>query len=87
MTLLVAASLIFFGFLALSLSMNRHYRQIFDHILPAPRIVGLRILGWSSLLFSLTACVFMSGWGTGLLLWLGLLSVTGMILVLLFAFY
>lgn len=86
MTLPIAAGLVFAGYLALSLSMNRHYRQVFDRTLPATLAFCFRILGWSGLLLALTACVVSSGWGAGLLLWLGLLSALGLISVLLLAF-
>lgn len=86
MMLLFASVFAFGGFLALSLSMNRHYRQVFHR--PVSRKAGLwlRALGWSALAVALIICVVYSGWAVGLLFWMGILSVAGLINILLLAY-
>jgi hypothetical protein len=79
---LAAPLLIFLGFVALCLGMEKHYREYFRGA-PASRLRlrGLRALGWLGLLLSFAACVAGEGWQIGPLLWFGWLSVLGMALV------
>ena len=83
---LFASTLAFAGFFALSLSMNRHYRQVFHRPVSRKASLWFRTLGWSGLGAALTICVAHSGWALGILLWLGILSVAGLINVLLLAY-
>lgn len=79
---LFASTLIFSGFLALSLSMSRHCRQVLNRSLSPKANLWLRLLGWASLGAALMVCIAYSGWATGVLLWLGLLSAVGLINIL-----
>jgi len=82
----LASTFVFAGFLALSLSMSRHYRQIFQRSVSRKVSLWLRCLGWTGLGVALAVCVAHSGWAVGVLLWFGVLSAIGLINVLWLAY-
>lgn len=84
---LLATTFAFAGFLALALSMNRHYRQVFHRPVSRKASLGFRGLGWAGLSVALAVCMAHAGWALGMLLWLGILSVAGLINVLLLAYH
>ncbi len=67
----------------LSLAMNRHHEQAFSRRPQLLRVRGFRSAGVLSLVTSLVAAIAAQGWGTGPVLWLGLLSVAALLVVLL----
>lgn len=83
---LLAFALSWIGFLALALSMERHYRQVWGRAPSASARLLLRAAGAGGLGASLAACLADSGWTTGVLLWLGLLPVASLTIALLFAY-
>ncbi|WP_447599385.1 DUF3325 domain-containing protein [Nitrospira sp. Nam80] len=82
----VELALTYNGLLALCLAMPKHYRQIFAHH-PAGILMSLfRMGGWLLLSASLGASVAVNGWAFGPIEWVGMLTVTGLGVVLLLPF-
>lgn len=82
MTTLLAFALALLGFAALALAMDRHHRQV-RRTVPAGWLrVVLRGAGTLALAASLAVCVFDAGWGTGWVVWFGLLSAAAATIVL-----
>lgn len=74
------------GLLALCLAMPKHYRQLFgrsssDHVRWA-----LKIAGWSAMAGSLLSAIASNGWSFGPVEWIGMTSVTGVVLIFLWPF-
>ncbi|MGC4027631.1 MAG: DUF3325 family protein [Steroidobacteraceae bacterium] len=69
------------GFAALALAMDRHARQVLEGGLVLRTRRLLRIAGW--LLLAIALLVAMAGWrpGVGAVVWVGWLSVAGLVLV------
>lgn len=86
MMLSAAFALVVAGFVSLALSMTRHYRQVFQRAGPHGKRVWLIPFGWLALTAALAICVARSGWGAGMLLWFGILSGAGILVVLLIAY-
>ncbi len=82
MMTLLAFTLTLLGFAALALAMDRHHRQV-RRTAPAGWLRWLlRGVGTLALAASLAACVADSGWGTGWVVWFGLLSAAATMIVL-----
>lgn len=82
MMTLLAFALALLGFVALALAMDRHHRQV-RRTAPAGWLRGLlRATGTLALAASLAVCVFEAGWGTGWVVWFGLLSAAATTVVL-----
>jgi hypothetical protein len=63
------------GFIALSLSMKRHYRQVWrDGINFDKWKLPNRILGYTLVFLSLIPCVLLEGIWIGLVLWISMLA-------------
>lgn len=79
------ALLVFTGFAAASLSIDRHYAEV--HGRGREQEPGLRrrlrALGWGALLLALLACGRASGWHIGPVLWCGLMTAEALLLALL----
>jgi hypothetical protein len=80
---LAALMLAVAGFAALALSMHKHHRDVFGSPPTHRRASAFRAIRWALLGLSFGACVFNSGWAIGPVLWLGLLSVSGLTVTLL----
>ncbi|AZY52080.1 DUF3325 domain-containing protein [Bordetella avium] len=69
------------GFAALSLAMERHFEDVFDRPPPPALQRWLRTGGTLALAASLWLCARVSGWSYGIVLWTGLLTVAGLLLI------
>jgi hypothetical protein len=80
---LASFALSYAGLSGLCLGMHRHHRQVLQRSGSTATLRALRASGWILLALSLMACV--RGWGaaTGIVMWLGLLSASSMLIVLL----
>lgn len=78
----------YLGFSALSLSMQRHYAEIFGRhkVLNRTQYLSLRLLGWLLIAFSYAVSIASQGWGVGSVMWLGILMLAGLLLVLMTAY-
>jgi len=81
-----AFCLAYAGFSALCLAMDRHHEDVFDRALPRGRRLWLRALGWLGLVLSLAACATAWGWSYGIVEWVGILSLAGLLLIWLLAY-
>ncbi|MBK1673677.1 hypothetical protein CKO35_10225 [Ectothiorhodospira shaposhnikovii] len=74
------------GLVALALAMDRHHRQIWQRP-PSPRARRLlNMVGMTGLGVSFALSVAHAGWSVGPALWLGLLSLTALVIVLLLSY-
>lgn len=74
MTLLLVFALTTAGFVALALALDRHHQQLWHRVPSTRRRWSLRAAGTTLLLSALVVCVRSSGWGTGWVEWVGLLT-------------
>jgi hypothetical protein len=92
--MLLALGLTYLSCLAFSLSIKRHFqqlfpskkissRQLFSKELSAQKIFILRILGWLLLILSSIVCAQLYGIATGLVLLCGLFSAAAFVIALL----
>lgn len=82
MMVLVALLTAYAGFALLALAMDRHYRQVRGGPLRPGTRLRLRAGGSTCLALSLAACVMHDGWSDGFVLWWGVLSASGIAVVL-----
>lgn len=73
------------GFALLALAMDRHYRQVRGGSIPPGMRLLLRAGGSTWLALSLAASVAHDGWSDGFVLWWGVLSASGIAVVLMLA--
>jgi len=79
----------FFGFLALALTIDRHYRDVFGKTANLPGAARLRMVKWIGvfgLILSLVCVVLYKGWAVGATAWMGVLAVTAFSLMLLLSY-
>lgn len=82
--MLLALGLTYLSCLALSISIKRHFQQLFPfHSLSPQKIFILRGLGWSLLISSGIVCAQSYGIATGLVLLCGLFSAAAFLTALL----
>ncbi|OEC32745.1 Protein of unknown function [Pseudomonas cuatrocienegasensis] len=75
------------GMAALCLGMERHFKQVWQH-LPSPgQRQALRLAGWALLAGSFAACVLAWGWAMGPVGWLGQVSLGGFLLLMLLPYW
>ncbi|WP_424811814.1 DUF3325 domain-containing protein [Roseococcus sp. YIM B11640] len=79
--LLLGTSLAYAGFLALCLSLERHYRDVVGGRPSSRRVLALRVLGWALIALSAWPCVSVWGWAMGSVGWFGLLTAAALGLV------
>lgn len=84
--MLLAVSLCYLGFVALCLSMPRHYGELCKGTLTRRRRLTLKLIGWSALLLSPWPAVAIDGWALGLVQWFALLMGSAVLLVSLLPF-
>ena len=75
------------GCLLLSLSLRRHYRQVFaDEPAFARRQLPFRVAGYACLLLALWPCVRHSGLWVGLVLWVSILALAAFMQIMLLTY-
>jgi len=75
------------GFSALCMGMERHCEDCFGRALPRRGRAALRLAGALALAFSLYASVQVWGWGSGAAEWVGILTLAGLLLIWLIAYW
>ncbi|WP_312707214.1 DUF3325 domain-containing protein [Stenotrophomonas sp.] len=76
--MLLALTLSFSAFTALSLAMEKHQQDLHGKAAAAPaRRTQWRVLGWALLVVAFVLCVVDHGWAMGPVLWLGALTLAG----------
>jgi len=86
MSVLLATFLCYAGLAVLALALDRHHYQVWRRT-PSPKArLLLRTFGLSSLAASLAICIEGQGTGLGILAWLGLLTITSLLIALLFTY-
>ncbi|MEG0191902.1 MAG: DUF3325 domain-containing protein [Stenotrophomonas sp.] len=76
----------FAAFTALSLAMEKHQQELHGKAAASPvRRMQWRVLGWVLLTVAFALCVLDYGWAIGPVLWLGALTLGGIVLA--FALY
>jgi hypothetical protein len=83
---LLAMTITYAGFAALSFSMERHQRLLWGHVLPRWKTRPLRYAGFLLLSLSLGFSMISAGIGVGIVLWLGILTATPLLLIPLLAY-
>jgi hypothetical protein len=81
--MLLVTLLCYLGFMALCLSMTRHYGELLHARLGLKRSRLLKLLGWSALVLSAWVAVSVEGWGMGLVQWFAALMASALALVFL----
>lgn len=75
MIAILGLSAVFLGFACLCLAMDRHQRDFIGRRLSSSAVLGLRFGGFSSITFGLVVAIGALGWGYGIALWFGLLTI------------
>lgn len=84
--MLLALALTYSGFTALSLAMNRHYKQVFaTRPSPLQRVV-FKASGWALLVVAAWRCLVVFGAANGPIVFLGLISAAGLSLIVLLSY-
>lgn len=79
--MLLALTLNFSAFAALSLAMEKHQLDLHGKTHPGPARMRLcRGSGWALLVTAFAACVVDHGWAAGPVLWLGAMTVSGLLI-------
>ncbi|MEG0184379.1 MAG: DUF3325 domain-containing protein [Stenotrophomonas sp.] len=79
--MLLALTVSFSAFTALSLAMDKHQLDLHGKAPASPARMRLwRWLGWALLTLSFVLCVWDHGWAAGPVLWLGAMTVSGMLI-------
>ncbi len=79
--MLLALTLSFSAFTALSLAMEKHQHDLHGKAAATPaRRVLWRVLGWALLAAAFALCVADHGWAMGPVLWLGAMTLAGVTL-------
>lgn len=76
MTSLASFALCLAAFTALSVAMERHHAQVFGAV-RARRPFAWRSLGWALLAASVAYAIYVFGFGIGLVMWCGSLTLAG----------
>ncbi len=79
----LALGLVFAGFAALSLSMERHHRQVWARLPKGLAPLGYRLTGFGLITAGLAPAVAAWGGSVGVVAWLGLLTVGALTVALL----
>jgi hypothetical protein len=75
------------GCLLLSLSLRRHYRQVFADLDAYPRrLWPLRIAGYACALLALWPCVLLCGPWVGLVLWVSMVALAAFVQIMLLTY-
>lgn len=79
--MLAAFCLAYAGFAALALAMDRHYEDIFNAAIAPTQRVPLRLAGAAALGLSLWLAGVTYGWSYGVVEWIGMLAIAGLLLI------
>ena len=79
--IMAAFCLAYAGFAALALAMDRHYEALFDRAMPRTHRLPLRLAGWAALTLSLGLSGRAYGWSYGVVEWIGMLAIAGLMLI------
>lgn len=82
----IAFALSYAGFLALCLSMSRHYKDVFQKNVSEPVSNRLRISGWLLLISVFAACIAQAGWQVGPVLCIAMLTAGALLVSLLLTY-
>jgi hypothetical protein len=84
---IIAFGLTFAGCLLLSLSLRRHYRQVFeDDTGYAQRLWPMRIAGYVLVLLAAWPCIQLFGAPIGICLWLSVLALAAFLVIMLLTY-
>ena len=78
---IAAFCLVYAGFSALCVAMDRHFEDLFDRAIPRQLRRCLRVAGWFALVLALYLSAQVWGWSYGLVEWIGMASIAGLILI------
>ncbi len=79
--MLLALMLSFSAFVALSFAMEKHQVELHGKAAATPaRRLQWRVLGWGLLTVAFALCVVDHGWAQGPVLWLGAMTLAGVVL-------
>ncbi len=81
-----AFCLAYAGFCALSMAMERHFEEVFGRGLQTGPRRALRAAGALGLALSLLLCARIDGWSHGIVLWTGMLTLAGLLLIWVMAY-
>ena len=86
--MIISFLFIFTGFIALSLSMKRHFKQCSpQRRMPSLKLLFVfRLAGYISLIISMSLCMIAQDLGLGLVLWFGLLTIAALLQLLLLTY-
>jgi len=83
----IALGLMCVGCLLLSLSLRRHYRQVFaDDSAYARRLWPMRLAGYACVLLALWPCIQLFGAPIGICLWLSVLALAAFVQIMLLTY-
>lgn len=83
----IAFSVMFLGCALLSLSLRRHYRQVFtDESAYERRLWPMRLSGYASVALALWPCIRAFGAPIGICLWLSLLALAAFLQIMLLTY-
>lgn len=88
MSMFSAFALALAGFAALAMSLDRHYADIHGRG-NAPAAGTVRVLhavGWPALALTWAICIAAEGWSLGTLFWVGTMTASGFVIVLVLAY-
>lgn len=84
MLLMMTMALIFFGMFSLSLSMEKHYKQVLSSSFSQSKRIGFRLLGWMILALSIYTNILASNIAIGIASWFGIATLmTGLMIYIL----
>ena len=84
---LTALGLCFAGMTALSLAIDRHYRQVYGTDAPLRKCYLLRIAGALLLLLAIVPCVLLWGAGAGFVAWIGMQTIGALMAAVLLPYW
>ncbi|MEN3159389.1 DUF3325 domain-containing protein [Alkalimonas sp. NCh-2] len=86
MSFLLVFLLAVIGFTGLALSLDRHYRQVWQSLPSKQQRWRWRLCGWFCLLLSLVVSLNRSNWDHGLVFWFALLTLAALSVVLILSY-
>ena len=75
------------GLVALALSMPKHHRDLFGKAPPRMRSLALRVGSWAALAASFATAIADQGVSVGIVLWLGMVTITALAVAMLLTYH